>query len=194
MIRLLLLLVGMLGPPDTPAATPTPPVPTPIGAGPAYQLPAGGHQVDRGLAVGRLACRTGRRPEFAVHVEVFAHGRAVVIPPGVGVAPPRVVSGAVVEGGRCRYPLWTLDPTGVVRVAGRSHGLVLDDLFSVWGQPLGRHRLAGFESRRPVRAYVAGRRWPGDIRRIPLSPHRQIVVEIGRWIPPHPAYRFPAGV
>ncbi len=194
MIHLLLLLVGLLGRPDGPPAVPPSAVPTPIGVGAAYRPAASGIRVDRALPVGGLTCRAGRLPAFAAHVEVFARGRVVIVPPGVGVAPPRVASGAVVEGGRCRYPLWTLDPTGVVRVARHSRVLVLGDLFRIWDQPLGRHRLAGFRARRPVRAYVDGRRWLGDVRRIPLTAHAQIVVQLGSWVPPHPAYRFPDGV
>jgi hypothetical protein len=43
-----------------------------------------------------------------------------------------------------------------------------------------------------VRAYVAGRRWRGPLGAIPLRRHAQIVLELGRFVPPHGFFRFPA--
>ena len=72
----------------------------------------------------------------------------------------------------------------------------LGDLFDVWGQPLSRTRLAAFRAPpgSPVRVYVNGRRRPGDPRSTPLDRHTAIVVELGAYLPPHPAYRFPPGL
>ena len=113
---------------------------------------------------------------------MFALGRVVIIPPGVGVARPRLQVGAAVSGGRCSYPLRTTDPTGVIRFRpGR--GLTLGDVFAVWGQPLSRHRLCGFASADGVRVYVGGRRFTGAPAAVPLRRHEEIVVEIGRICP-----------
>jgi hypothetical protein len=163
------------------------PVPVPIGVGPRFTLAAG-----TPAAVPGLDCATGRQPKRSVHVELFAGGRALLLPAGIGVAPPRrMASGAVVDG-RCEYPLATLDPTGTVRIAV-TRTLYLGDLFRVWGQPLNSHRLCGFRSAAPVRAYVDGRRWPGAVAAIPLRRHDEIVVEIGPYVRPHARYVFPAG-
>jgi hypothetical protein len=106
------------------------------------------------------------------------------------VAPPRTLDGAYVRGGRCRYPLFTEEPTGLVGVA--RDGLVLGDLFRVWDRPLSRDGLAGF--RGAVRVHVDGGRWTGDPADVPLGPHAQIVVQAGGPpIEPHAAYRFPEG-
>jgi hypothetical protein len=110
-----------------------------------------------------------------VHLEVFAKRRVVVIPEHVGV------------GRGCRYPLRTLTPTGVVELDRPGH--MLGDFFAVWRMPLSRRRLLTF--RGAVTAYVAGRRWQGDVTRIPLSDHGQIVLEVGGYIPPHRFYLFP---
>jgi hypothetical protein len=99
--------------------------------------------------------------------------------------------GAYVRGGRCSYRVRAREPTGVIEVEPGSR-LALGDLFSVWGQPLSRRRLAGF--RGPVEAFVAGRRWAGDPRAIPLTRHAQIVLEVGGHVPPHARYRFPPGL
>ncbi len=147
--------------------------PWPVGPGPLYQPPAGAKPA-AGLACGKQA------PSFRVHLELFAGRRVVIVPAGIGV------------GSECTYPLSTAGPDGVVTVAhGRT--LTLGDLFRVWGQPLGPHSLAGFTSTTPVRAYVAGRLVKGPAAAVRLTPHAQIVLELGGFVPPHPFFLFPGG-
>lgn len=167
------------------------PIPTPIGAGTRHHPPAAPARVLRGEPVGGLRCGTDG-PRFGVHVELFAHGRVVIVPAGIGVAAPRRPVGAFVRPRGCSYAVRTLAPTGVVGVR-RGAPLTLGRLFAVWGQPLSPTRLTGFSTRRgaPVRAYVAGRRWRGPLRAIPLRRHAQIVLELGRFVPPHRSFRFP---
>jgi hypothetical protein len=174
------------------AAPPYPP--TPIGRGPRFHPPPAPEAVLRGEPVDDLRC-AGPRSRFGVHVEVFARGLVVVVPSGIGVARPLVRSGAFVFPRGCTYGLRTLAPTGVVEVA-RGARLRLGDLFDVWGQPLSPTRLAGFRTTqaRPVRAYVAGRLWRGDLRAIPLTRHAQVVLELGAYIRPHPRFLFPRGL
>jgi len=169
----------------------TAPVATPIGRGPAFELSTGA-RADRGAPIAGLRCAASASPWQDAHVEVFARGRVLILPPGIGVARPRHAVGAAVRGGRCSYPVRTTDPTGVVRYR-RGRGLRLGDVFAVWGQPLGRHRVCGFRSRGAVRVYVGGRRVAGPPGAVPLRPHAEIVVEIGRYVPPHHFYVFAAG-
>src|SRR5919204_6703953 len=168
------------------------PARTPIGAGPRYHPPAAPERVLQGRAVGPLRCGAGGR-RFGVHLELFARGRIVIVPAGIGVAAPRTRVGAFVRPRGCSYAVRTLDPTGVVEVR-RGAPLTLGHLFAVWGQRLSTTRLAGFSTRRgdPVRAYVAGRRWHGPIGAIRLRRHAQIVLELGRFVPPHRSFRFPS--
>jgi hypothetical protein len=149
--------------------------PWPIGAGPKYQLPAATAAVRAGRPVGPLLCSV-HPVRFNAHVEVFAKRRVVILPAGIGRGPG------------CVYPSSTNAPTGVVRL---THSVMLGDLFRVWGQALGSHRLSSF--RGTVQAFVAGRRWLGDPREIGLTNHTQVVVEIGGYVPPHPSYLFPKG-
>jgi hypothetical protein len=100
--------------------------------------------------------------------------------------------GAAAHPGGCVYPLSTGGPDGVVSVA-RGRALTLADLFALWGQPLGPHRLAAFSSRSPVRAYVGGRLVGGPAAAIRLTAHAQIVLEVGGYVPPHPFFLFPGG-
>ncbi len=179
-------LLGGVAPAHGPA-----PVATPIGRGPAFELSTGS-RADRGAPVAGLRCTKAGGPWEEAHVELFARGRVLLLPPGIGVARPRRAVGATVRGGRCAYPARTTDPTGVVRFRpGR--GLALRDLFALWGQPLTRHRACGFRSAAPVRIYVGGRRVAGSPGAVSLRRHAEIVVEIGPYVPPHHSYLFAGG-
>jgi hypothetical protein len=96
-----------------------------------------------------------------------------------------------VLGGRCWYPLATADPSGLIEIE-RGRRATLGAFFDVWGRPLSRTRLLSF--RAPVVAFVDGRRWRGDPRRIPLERHRQVVLEVGGYVPPHRVYAYPPGL
>ena len=147
------------------------PVPTPIGHGPQFTPPRVGR-----AAPAAMACTRGPATAAArAHLELFARKRAIVIPANIGVR----------RG--CRYPLRTLTPTGVIEI-GR-HGLTVGDLFAVWRMPLSGGRMLTF--RGEVKAYVAGKRRRGDVRAIPLTDGRQIVLEVGSYVPPHSFYLFP---
>jgi hypothetical protein len=154
-----------------------PPVPTPIGIGPRFQLDAVSPTVRRSAPIGRLHCmrRTGTRT--VAHIELFAFRRVLILPAGIGTSPKR-----------CSYAVRTSEPTGVVEFVPRTE-LTLGDVFDVWGQPLVRARMAGF--RGEVRVYIGGRRRRGDPRSVPLTPHAQIVLEVGGYVQPHPFFLFP---
>jgi hypothetical protein len=136
---------------------------------------------------------------YGVHVELFAEGHEIAVPAGIGIAPPqRRVEGSVIAGA-CEYPLRTFDPTGVVLVNSvHTHSAppTLGVLFALWGQSLGKRRLAGFSAPPggSVSAFVNGRRAIGDPRAVQLRDHAQIVLEVGPYVEPHPAYRFAPGV
>jgi hypothetical protein len=122
-----------------------------------------------------VACTRGPLPgRIRVHLELFARLRVVVIPPNVGVQQ------------RCRYPLRTLTPTGVIELD--RPGLTVGDFFAVWRMPLSHRRLLTF--RGSVTAFVGGERWKGDVRSIPLLDEAQIVLEVRGYIPPHRFYLF----
>ena len=159
-------------------AAPGPVYPWPIGVGPRYHPTAANAAVANGAPVGRLRCTHDGRT-FAVHVELFARRRVVIVPPRIGVGPRG-----------CSYPLRTDDPTGVVHVLGGGR-YVLGDLFRVWGRTLGPQALLSFHGK--VSVYVGGRRFAGDPRTVPLRRHDEIVVEVGGHVAPHPTYVFPKG-
>jgi hypothetical protein len=126
--------------------------------------------------------RTGLR----IHLELFAHKRVVIVPAGIGVRDP-VLSRGNVTGASCRARIWTVDPTGVVRMDGS--GETLGSVFAVWGEPLGPARLAGF--RGDVSVFVNGAKRSGDPRRFVLRNGDEVVLEVGGYVPPHASFVFP---
>jgi hypothetical protein len=155
----------------------------PIGHGPRFQPPA------RGPVLG--ACRRHLDPRDAVHVELFAANRVLLVAAGIGTRAPRRHTEGRIAAARCYGTLVTLDPTGVVLVTRGSH-LTIADLFRSWGQPLSAHRMASFPGT-AITAFVNGRRRPGWVGHIRLRRHAEIVLEVGPHVPPHRAYRFPPG-
>lgn len=140
-----------------------PPVPTPLGIGPRFHPRP---------ASNCLHAVSGQRAR--AHIELFAQGRVMLIPAGIG--------------GTRHCALRTTAPTGVIEFVAHLRP-TLGDFFAVWGQPLGRTRLGGFDG--TVRGYVAGRPWRGDVRQIPLVSRGQITLEVGGFVQPHAFFLFP---
>jgi hypothetical protein len=164
--------------------------PWPIGASPAFRLPAAPPAVRAGERVAGFTCVSSAR-RYGVHLELFVRRQVLIVPAGIGVAAPWRTGFGRVRPLGCTYPLRTLDPTGTVEVAAPA---TLGDFFRVWGQALGPRRLAGFRSRQRVLAFVDGRLRRGDPRRIALARHTNVVLELGGYVPPHPRYLFPGGL
>jgi hypothetical protein len=145
-----------------------------------------------GAPIGSLRCRPAAQSSYGAHIELFAANHEVLVPAGIGIAGARH-HGSFVTSGRCRYPLSTVDPTGVVRVrAATTLAPTVGQLFVLWGQPLSRFRLTSFAG--AIRAFVDGRAWNADPRAIPLARHAQVVLEVGPAVAPHAFYLFPAGL
>jgi hypothetical protein len=164
------------------------PIPTPIGFGPRYRLDPVSPATSHAARVGRFDCSSRPAQRELAHVELFADKRVLLLPAGIGMAPPLERNGADVTGARCSYPVRTTRPTGVVEFVARSNPTI-GELFRVWGQPLSPRRLAGFSG--PVSAWVGGQRWSGDPQGIPLRRHAEIVLEVGGYVPPHTFFLFP---
>jgi hypothetical protein len=158
----------------------------PIGIGPRF------HPAATGPVLGKCKPRLGAR--FGAHVEVFAANRVVLLPAGIGTAPPRTWSGGRLSPARCYGDLVTLDPTGLVYVR-QGRRLSLSALFRAWGQSLSSTHMASFAASagRRVTVFVDGRRWRGRPESVPLSRHAEIVAEVGPLVPPHASYSFPPG-
>jgi hypothetical protein len=184
------VLAGCGGGQDTHA--PLPATAPSVGPDARFRPPSLSAHARRAAPIDGLRCTRRAVAHYGVHLELFSQRRVVLVPPGIGIAPPRRARGAYIRGGRCSYPLRTREPTGVVEVEPHSPPHTLGELFAVWGQPISRTRMAGFRGR--VSAYVGGRAWREDPRAIPLGKHAQIVLEVGGCVRPHAAYRFPSGL
>jgi hypothetical protein len=158
----------------------------PIGVGPRFHPPVSG-QVSG-------SCQPAVGPRDGVHVEVFAANRVLLLPAGIGTMPPRASLDGRITAARCYGGLVTLDPTGVVLVRPGAK-LTLGTLFSSWGEPLSRTRLASFTAaaRTTVTVFVDGKPWQGAPAAVPLTRHAEIVLEVGPHVPPHSSYAFPPG-
>jgi hypothetical protein len=151
-------------------------LPIPIGVGPRYHPAPSAHG-----GCTRAPLEAGAR----VHVEFFARRRVIVVPAAIRLRGARFRFGRAVAA-RCRAPVWTTDPTGVVRFRGSR---TLGRLFHVWGKRLTRTQLLSFRGR--VSLYRKGVHVPGDPRRFALRAGDELVLDVGGHVPPHRGYRFP---
>jgi hypothetical protein len=142
-----------------------------------------------------LHCRRGGLRRYGVHLEIFARRLVVIIPPGIGVAPPLTRRGAYVVAGRCSYPARTIEPTGVIQVA-QGAKVTLGDFFALWGQPLTATRILSFREAdgKRIRAFYNGRRWRGPPGAIPFTRHAEITLEVDGFVPVRLGYRFRPGL
>jgi hypothetical protein len=165
-----------------PAPPPSPPAAVPIGRSPEHRPRALTADTAHGRPVGRLRCSRDERPRFGVHVEVFASRQVVIVPAGIGIAPPHRGRPPYVRAGRCSYPVRTREPTGVLEVE-RGRRLTLGDLEALWGRRMNERY-----------AWVGGRPWRGQPSAIPLTPHAQIVLSDDARVPVHASYVFASGL
>jgi hypothetical protein len=172
-------------------------VPISVGRGPDYRPGPLSAAARAGRPVASLTCTSvsGSTGVFGAHLEIFANDRVVAVPAGIGLAPPVTRDGASVGGGRCRYPIVTVDPTGVL-VIRRDATLTLGQLFALWGQPLSRRRIGAFTAtaRQTIAAFLNGRPYRRDPRTMPLGRHARVVLEVRSHVLPHRVYLFPPGL
>ena len=113
------------------------------------------------------------------HLAIFDHGKAVAVPEDVGR--PIV--------GQCLYWLHTHTPDGIVHIeAPGFHTFTLSNFFDIWGQPLTKTNVAGAKPKKNERVvvWVDGSRYGGDPRKIELTQHLDVTIEVG------PPYAKPA--
>ncbi len=121
-------------------------------------------------------------------MEIFGADRVVLLPAGIGTRGPRRISDGRILGARCFGDLVTLDPSGTVYFRPGVR-LAVGAIFDAWGQSLSDVRIAAFTGGR-VHVYVDGRLWPGPVREVPLVEDAEIVLEVGRHVPPHTRFSF----
>jgi hypothetical protein len=167
-------------------------VPPRFGPGPLYRPDAVSSTVAQARPLKGMRCTDAPTDWVGVHLEVFVNRFDVVIPAGIGMAPPHTVDGAYVTKARCSYPIRTTDPTGMIEVDAAKRA-TLGDFFAAWGQPLSPTRLLSFTARGTDRVvvYINGKRWQGDPRDVPLTRHAALLMQLGGYVEPRLEYGFP---
>lgn len=137
-------------------------------------------------AEGAVGCSSMEQLSYHVHAHLalFVNGVARPVPAGIGLRRD------------CISWLHTHDPTGILHIeAPAPHTYTLGQFFSVWGQPLDATHLLDqvTDDQHQLRAYVDGQLYQGDPQTIPLTAHRDIVLEYGPPFPPPPPFSFPPG-
>ena len=151
----------------------------PIPVGPPLAPP---RLVRDGERIDGISCQAGEQLGYHIHVhlQVVVRGSARQVPGGIGI-------------GTCFMWLHTHAADGIVHVESPvERTYTLGQFFDIWGQPLDRRRVG--PARGPVTALVHGRVFKGNPRLIPLQPHSQIELEVGRPLVAPEHITFPTGL
>ena len=122
-----------------------------------------------GETVEGIGCAATEQIQYHVHARltIFVRGTQQPVPAGIGI------------GAGCIRFLHTHAADGVIHVESPQEiTYVLDQFFAVWGEPLDARHVGAAAGR--VTTFVDGRRWPGDPSAVPLAPHTQIQIDVGR--------------
>jgi hypothetical protein len=127
-----------------------------------------------GQPIKGISCdaQEGQRIHIHQHLAIFDHGKAITIPQYVGIP----------QGAQCIYWLHTHTPDGIIHVeAPFDRSFTLGDFFAVWGQPLDAKHVASAVAKRgnQLRVWVNGTRYAGDPKKIPLTAHEDIIIQVG---------------
>jgi hypothetical protein len=137
--------------------------------------------VPAGQAVDGIRCdqMEGSVMHIHQHLAIRDHGKSVTVPEDVGR--PIV--------GQCLYWLHTHTPDGIIHVESPGfRTFTLGNFFDIWGEPLGKTNVAGAKPRKNERVvvWVDGRSYAGDPRKIELTAHLDVTIDVG------PPYAKPA--
>ncbi|GAC1300237.1 MAG: hypothetical protein NVSMB19_06440 [Vulcanimicrobiaceae bacterium] len=126
-----------------------------------------------GQPVDGISCDVAEGAVFHIHphLTIFERGKPLAIPPDIGR--PVVPS--------CLYWLHTHTPDGLIHIeAPRFRTFTLGEFFDIWGQPLRATAVASARARPgQIHAFVDGKVYRGDLRKIELSQHTDITLEVG---------------
>jgi hypothetical protein len=130
------------------------------------------------------------------HLTLFVDGRARRVPLGVGIKdaqPVEAQGGEFVESGSCFYWLHTHSADGIIHIESPIRRIyTLGQFFDIWDQPLGPRQVGPAHG--PVIAIYNRRLYLGNPRSIPLTPHAQIQLEVGRPLVAPERIVFPSGL
>ena len=115
-----------------------------------------------------------------VHLQILADGVPITVPAGIGVGRPWGVDATgFIATGTCFAWIHTHDTTGGVHIVTPEEGsFTLNQLFEIWGQPLGKGSAMGYLG--PVVVFVNGKPFNADPREVRLANLENIALELGR--------------
>jgi hypothetical protein len=141
--------------------------------------------VSVGRQIDGIACQPAEAVLFHIHAHlaIFVGGAPREIPAGIGIG----------AGASCFMWLHTHAPDGIIHTESPVERVyTLGNFFDVWGAALDRRRVGDAHGR--VTAFVDGRRFGGDPRRIRLLPHAQIQLDVGAPLVAPVRITFPPGL
>jgi hypothetical protein len=106
------------------------------------------------------------------HLAIRDHGKAVTVPDDVGR--PLIA--------QCFYWIHTHTPDGIIHIESPNYNaFTLGNFFDVWGEPLTKTDVAGAKPKKNERVvvWVDGQRYTGDPRKIPLTQHLDVTIDVG---------------
>jgi hypothetical protein len=122
-----------------------------------------------------------------VHLQVYADGRPRALPAAIGLLGPEYENtpyGRFYGAQQCYYWLHTHASDGIIHVESPTKRIyTLGIFFDEWRQPLSSDQVASVHGK--VTAFLNGKRWTASPRDIPLQPHFQIQLDVGK-----PAVRY----
>ncbi len=140
--------------------------------------------LDNGDTVNGIKCETSEQLAYHIHAHlaVYVDGKSRVIPGDIGIFD-----------NSCIYWLHTHDMSGIIHVESPDERVyTLGDFFAVWRQPLSATQVG--PAKGAVTAYVDGKRYTGDITKIPLKVQAVIQLDVGSDSPGPQAFTFPEGL
>jgi hypothetical protein len=131
------------------------------------------------------------------HLTIFVDGAQRLIPYGIGIARPwqgvKTKAGYFVTSGNCFAWLHTHASDGIIHIESPSaKTYTLGDFFDIWHQPLGPTRIGSSTGR--VVAFYNGKYYTANPRTIPLRPHAQIQLDLGKPLIAPERITFPNGL
>jgi hypothetical protein len=136
-----------------------------------------------GITLARLTSKPvdGISCDFAEASTYHVHAHLAILVDGKTVPGPPANTGIQFEH-LCLYWLHTHDATGIIHIeAPHRISPTLGNFFDIWGQLLGRQRVADHAvgAGQTLRVYVGPTLYSGNPRAIPLYEHTKVTLEIG---------------
>jgi hypothetical protein len=128
-----------------------------------------------GQPVANIKCDSGEQlaTHYHAHIDIIYKGQPVTIPAQTGIL------------SSCFYWMHTHTDSGIIHIEAprdsASRQFTVGDFFQVWNQPLTSSQVTTIKLAKgdEVKAWVDGKPYTGDPRKIVLKSHTQVVIEVG---------------